>query len=282
MKHMFFYLTLIYISTLAYSQASLFDKSIDWKKYEESYSAEYKRGEIKKIKDDLLEYLEGSGSLENNLINFHFIDYNFDGVLDIIYSGDAGTEIKRTLIFELGEDGYYSKTFDKFGHLISLYSTNIGLPPYSLILKEEACCGGTSIVYENYQPVNLNGKLELQASTKFSSIVSTYFPAYFFDQPVLFEVKIELYCLRLNPTVDNETSNEELHINGNIIAEYTTGSKGYAIAEKQDETGRVWWFVLMINNNKPQKSIFDVGSNNENKYYSLGWMSSRYLEKLSK
>lgn len=255
-------------------------EKIVWEKYVKSYSKEYKLIEIKKIEDDLLVYLNATGRLAYYLNNFHFIDYNFDGNIDIIYTGDAGTETKRTLIFELDDNGYYIKTFDKFGELIDLYSKD-GISPYNLVLREEACCGGFAVIYEIYHQVyNSNNILQLQAAAKYSSIRGTELPTNLFDFPVLFEVNNESYYLRLEPVIENETKNEALNIYGNIIGEYTAGAKGYAIGKKQDYTDRVWWFVFMLNNTPSLKSVFDVGSNNENKYYSVGWMSSRYLKEI--
>lgn len=279
MKKLFFYIALIFFGYKAYSQQNLFSSKINWGNYEKDFSLEYKKEEIKKIKDDLLEYLEGSEILEENLLNFHFVDYDLNGIIDIVYSGNAGTETKRTLIFELGENNFYSKTFDRFGELINISYENI-LTPYTLTLREDPCCGGNLVVYEKYCPVNQGGKLELQASSKYCAIVGTDFPATFTIEPILFEVKNELYYLRLTPIIDNESINESINIKGNIIAEYGLGAKGYAVSEKQDETGRVWWFVIMVNNNKPLKTMLDTGSNNENEYYSLGWMSSRYLQEI--
>ncbi len=278
-KKVFICFLLTHIQVAAFSQSYFLEENVNWLKDEAKYEKAYMHGEIGKIKDDLMIYLEASESLEKNFKNFHFFDYNFDGYIDIIYSGDAGTESKRTLIFEPNENGY-SKTFDKYGALISLYPlTRIG-QPLSLVLKEQICCGGFSIVYEIYQPIFDNGKLELKPSTKYSFIVGTELPDSFYDAPILFEVQNEKYLLRLNPMIDNQIENEELHIVGNVIAEYTVGSKGYAIAENQENSDRIWWFVIMINNNPPSKSIFDTGSNNKNHYYSIGWMSNRYLKQI--
>jgi len=280
MKYIIFNLLLICFSSKAIPQENLFYASIEWSEYEKDISIDYKKSEIKKIKDDLLEYLKENEILEESLSNFHFIDYDLNGVIDIVYSGDAGTETKRTIVFKLGENGIYSKIFDKFGVLISIYQIS-KFTPLTFVLKENPCCGNNQITYEIYQPINQGDKIELQASSKYCAIIGTELPKTLIDNPILFEVKNELYYLRLTPAVDNEKFNEELNITGNIIAEYTIGAKGYAILERQDETGRVWWFVLMVNNNKPLKSMMDTGSNNENEYYSIGWMSSRYLEIIS-
>lgn len=280
MKSTLFYsIFLLLILNSAFSQSFVNNKKVIWKDYEKVYSENYKLNQVKKIDDDLLVFLKATESLASNLNNFHFIDYNMDGNIDIIYTGNAGTETKRTLIFELDNDSNYIKTFDKYGELIELSSKD-KLSPYDLILKENACCGGFSVVYEVFQQVYNKDTLELQASVKYSSINGTEFPSVFFDSPVLFEVKNELYYLRLNPKIDNETENEELHINGNIIGEYTSGAKGYAIAKKQDDTGRIWWFVFMLNDSLPLNSILDCGSNDKNKFYSFGWMSSKYLNEI--
>ena len=126
----------------------------------------------------------------------------------------------------------------------------------------------------------MNEKISLQASSKYCAILSTIFPSEYDIEPILFEVKNEMYYLRLAPVIDNEKMNYEINIKGNVIAEYGLGAKGYALAEKKDDTGRIWWFVIMLNNNLPIKSMFSEGSNNENKFYSIGWMSSRYLEEV--
>ncbi|MEX2410250.1 MAG: hypothetical protein WD607_02570 [Candidatus Paceibacterota bacterium] len=282
MKNVFFFLLIVISTSIVNCQSFLKSQSIDWTKYEETYDDEFRISEIAKIKDDLLFYLNESDMLEDNIDNFHFIDFNGNCNIDIIYSGDAGTDKKRTLIFELSNDGSYRKTFDKFGRLIDIFSGTENLPPYSLILMEEPCCGGFSTVYEIYHPIISNGKVELHVSIKYSSILGTDIPAEFFSKPKMFEVINNLYYLRLDPILDNNTVYEDLHITGNIIAEYYKGSKGYAVAEREDNTNRIWWFVIMQNTNKTSKGIFDVGSNNENEAYYMGWMSSRYLIEINK
>jgi hypothetical protein len=280
MKKRFIFLLLALISNYAFSQTFLTD-TVSWNQYEINYSKKLKLEKIKKIKDELIEYLESNDELQNNLHNFHFFDYNSDGNIDIIYTGDAGTDSERTLIFVRDDDGDYVKKFDKFGSVVNLSSAIYqNTPPYTFVLKEVECCGGTSIVYEAYQPVNENGSFKLNLLIKYSTIKGTKFPDIYFNKKLLFRVTSDIYNLRLNPTIDSVTNYVGLHIRGNVVAEYSKGAEGYAIAQTKDKTGRIWWFVIMLNNNKPTQSIFDGGDNDDYKFYSLGWMSSKYLEKL--
>ncbi len=280
MKKGYIFLLLALISNYAFSQTFLTD-TVSWNQYEINYSKKLKLEKIKKIKDDLIKYLESNDELQNNLHNFHFFDYNGDGNIDIIYTGDAGTDSERTLIFVRGDNSDYVKKFDKFGSVVNLSSAICQkTPPYTFVLKEVECCGGNCVVYQAYQPVNENGSFQLHLSMKYSIIKGTKFPDVYFNKKLLFRVTSDIYNLRLNPTIDSVTTNVGLHIRGNVVAEYSKGAEGYAIAQTKDKTGRIWWFVIMLNNNKPIQSIFDGGDNGDYKFYSLGWISSKYLEKV--
>jgi len=185
----------------------------------------------------------------------------------------------RTIIFKKDSVGSYHKVFDKFGELINIIKHD-SFVPISLVLKDIECCGSNQIVYEIYNLVKLHGKSEYILSAKYSSYRETELPKDSFVSPRLFEVKNEKYFLRLNPYI--ETSNkyeEDLHIDGNIVQIYKSKSKGYAIAEEKDSTGRIWWFVIMMNN-LDIKGTLSEGGNNEIKNYSIGWMSSRYLKEI--
>ncbi len=279
MKNLVLCFVFLCIVNVGYTQNYFFNEKIDWSNYEKGYSSENKRNLIENINDELLTYLKNNKIIESALENFHIVDFNLDGIPEILYSGDAGTDAKRTLIFEF-DYSYYKKTFDKFGELTNIQSVINKMPPYAFTLKEEACCGGFAVIYESFCPVLEGSEIKFMPSVKYSSIVGMSMPESdsYFETPIPFKVKNELYYLRLNPVIDNETVDENLHITGNVISQYTVDSKGYAISEKQDQSGRTWWFVIMHNNIVPQKSIFSSGSNDENHYYSLGWMSNKFLE----
>jgi len=94
-----------------------------------------------------------------------------------------------------------------------------------------------------------------------------------------FVVIDDKYKLRQQPFIndkyDAEDSDfEHMPVYGNTLAMYPKGSKGVAIAEKADETGSLWWFVIMDEDAKPTYSRF-YKDQTESK---MGWMSSRHLE----
>jgi len=119
----------------------------------------------------------------------------------------------------------------------------------------------------------------------FKKILSTYLVDYttFPDTMnifIPFKVSSEKYNLRLSPEIDSTTDYFGRDFYGNEIAEYPKGSLGYALAEKKDSSGRIWWFVLMTNNIIPIRSFYPRWEGAPIKYFSIGWMSSKYLERL--
>ena len=93
-----------------------------------------------------------------------------------------------------------------------------------------------------------------------------------------YRYKIEVlnspYYLRATP----EIINDEFHYHyekGNIIAEFSKGDTGYALDQRTDNTGRVWYFVIM---NPPQGNGFHNYDIDRHEKW-LGWMSSRFLDR---
>lgn len=109
-----------------------------------------------------------------------------------------------------------------------------------------------------------------------------------------FRVVNDKYNLRMTPLIDNRTDldySSEGQI-GNVILELAKGDEGIALADYEDETGRVWWFVRVKNNiNKSLDQFYYIDAKGER--YNLekgyettfdkpmyGWISSNYIENL--
>lgn len=250
-----------------------------WHLFQKDYNMEYKMSVIKNIDHWLVHNFIEYENMDQYINNFHFIDYYFNGFDEIIYTGRVpGVEGERTFIFELINENY-EISFEAFGEIISIHSMGENQPPYSFVLIDRPCCGDYVMVYEAYHPVFKEGRFQLEASIKMITIDEVEFPTSFFDKPVLFEVKNDPYHLRSNPVINDEREYIHHSILGNIISSYTANSRGYAFAEKLDETGRKWWFVAMVNNIEPIHSVLNREfKNNNNKFHSIGWMSSRFLQ----
>lgn len=109
---------------------------------------------------------------------------------------------------------------------------------------------------------------------------------------VPFKVLNDKYNLRKTPEINNkiDSSADSEAPKGNIILEMAHGDEGVALAEYEDFTGRIWWFVRMKNNiSKPLTDYFYLNAEGEkysrqNGYETtldkpiFGWLSSRYVE----
>jgi len=266
-----FVICFLLITNLSNAQYSFFNSKVNWKELEKSIPINIKKEEISKLADDLIIYLKGNKLLEKNFSNFHFLDYDMDGATEIVFCGDAGTTSKRTLIFKHDENGKYIKIFDKFGVIISVLQPDRIIPP-TFVLKEDPCCGDNNIIYQVYQLVFLGDKQEFQLATTYCTVRGTYVPSEFI-RPFLVEL-IADSPIRLTPTADDSIMNTDLNIKGNSIANYPRKAKGFVIAKSTDKKGISWFFILMVSNIEPTNSILHNSSNDNKKYFSIGWMNS--------
>jgi hypothetical protein len=110
---------------------------------------------------------------------------------------------------------------------------------------------------------------------------ATVFPSNF-NMDSLFLVTQTNYNLRQTPKIEDN----------NIIMQFTKGDKGHGLAQETDNTGRIWWFVIMDNNIYKDNSVLpnylsEYGLQNKelNRVFGkdekwFGWISSRFIEKL--
>lgn len=256
----------------------LTNKDLDWEKWERQIDKTQKLSDIIKINDDLIEFLVKNKMLDNYLEHFHSIDFDGNGDNDIIYSGPGLAESNQTIFYKKQKENY-EKVFDVFGQIVSIWDFYPGSPICFMIIHYPFDPPDILRNLEVYLPILENNEIRFRYSIGIRFIEHTVFP----ENNTLhipFLVKNDSYFLRLSPEINNDTDYFNREVLGNTIAEYPKGAKGLALAEKKDETGRVWWFVLMFNNEDPKNSFFsDLGSNNINgKYLNLGWMSSNFLE----
>lgn len=218
-------------------------------------------------------------SFENNdsscIDMLNVVDFDCDGVSDLIYDGFVGAESNRVIFKKGNSDGTYSDIIGLWGRLIEISDFD-GFSPLSFTIYNYACCAGVINHVEYYTPIWKDSNFDYELQQKFAMYYSIDIPQTRFDKPIGFKTNNEKYYLRLNPFI-NDTIRLDHDEEGNKFAEYPKGSEGIAIAEQVDKTGRVWWFVMMKNNIKPNWSLHVNGDNSDAKSYYLGWVSSRFL-----
>ena len=215
---------------------------------------------------------------EECLDSFHVVDFDLDGQNDILYYGILGGESTYLVLMRKTNIGF-EEILNVAGS-INFVSDKANLTPLRLGITQYGCCMDMVNHFEVYNPVWNNGEFGYNLSLKYGFPYEIQFPKQTFD-PVGFQTTNSEYKLRLSPIIDDGVSIlDDKKLPGNLIAIYPKGSEGIAIAESKDDTGRTWWFVLMKNNLEPLISIMHEGSNNSSKYYTMGWMSNRFVKRV--
>jgi len=275
-KLILFHILLIPISTFCqiFDYSSTDDKLKIW---EEITDTQEKIEFVNNFKETL-----DSGScifLFSKLEEFYIIDIDRDGLKDVFFSGSCMLDGDVTAVYR-----FNGKTFEEMilviGIIRQVSDYNSG-SPFSFTINNHACCMGFTNVFERYVLILENGQYKYKLQSREDYPYDTEFPKTYLKKPIAFRTIKEEYKLRFSPMIDDTTlADRPYEAYGNTIWTYPANSIGVAIAEKEDETGRIWWFVKM--NNKTATGLEEftshVGDNNKEPTYSLGWMSSRFLE----
>ncbi len=269
----------LFLPFIIFSQTFDYSKSIDKLKEWEEFTDENDKSEFV---DNFKKTLDKTNCiyLYSKLDEFHVIDIDRDGLKDIFYSGNCMTESGVIAVYR-NNGNSFEELIGILGviYQISDYCSNL---PFSFTVNDQACCGGFTNVFEKYVLILENEIYKYKLQLREDWPYDIDFPEKYFKKSIAFKTTKEKYNLRLSPKIDNTTEMDRPYEDyGNTIRVYPENSLGVAIAEKKDETGRIWWFVRM--NNKSIKELeytSNIGNNSKEPTYSLGWMSSKFIEKI--
>ena len=261
--------------------------SFDWKKIELSLPQRYKDSVLSA--SDLQcpwcsDAMDPALARKEFKRSFHFAELNGDGLPDLIYEGRSGGEANM-VHFYLNRKYKMEWVFTDYQYLMDMQFRNNTL--LSFVIFNQGCCAET-VEFERHFAVDslFHCRLTIQRAILQGMKVSDRHyghPDGFFDRPVKFRILNPEYTLRYSPGIidtlpDDVDFTERDKKNGNIIARYPTGSRGFAWAYKKDTTGREWWLVEMEPAVFLSYKMFYDYDDKLTHYY--GWMSSRFLEKL--
>lgn len=282
-------LCLIFLQSLAHAQGDLNMANLVFPSESQVTHAQLTpltAGELKEIQGSIelpteycLDHIKmrvADNTIEEWLYSFYKYDYSGDGIDDLIFINYCGGEEYRNY-FWVNKDKKYHYSGIAKGTLVKFYRTQDS-KALSVVTRGGFCCLGYVGFVNLYAPTldNQIVKYKLEKSVReFSQIAlpEKRMPS------KRFVVKNDKYKLREQPVIndkydDYESQFEQKPVYGNTLAEFSKGSKGEAIAEKPDDTGRVWWFVIMDSDAKAEYNRF-YGDQTASK---AGWMSSRFLE----
>jgi hypothetical protein len=260
-------LVLPFVST--FGQHKRFDFSVI-----DTLNKELKHELMEKVKDEFPFNSESKTWPQDSDDYYHFIDVDNDSDLDLIYDGWSGSEPMTIMIF-LNKNGIYVNVFTQFIDIENIEIKNHELK--RMEIYNPGCC--LAIMAHEYVFEFKMGKDLLSAYLTEHYIYhnETQIPKKYFEKPIKFEVANPQYELRITPQIDTSSNYIPDESYGNRLRTYKTGDKGIALAEESDETGRVWWYVIM-DNQEERKYKMDNPDVYPAKYE--GWMSSRFLKRI--
>jgi hypothetical protein len=172
-----------------------------------------------------------------------------------------------------------------FGGQIQFVKLEGGLP-IEWYIREEGCCADFKA--HNRILKMTTQKDHISFDTVWHSIEGFYTklikPKKYYAVPFQIEVQYEGYNLRSGPEVINQEVNLEqtevpgYRTSGNIIAKLKKGSSGWVIASEIDDTGRLWYLVVMDSGLDFEEFMGIVDDYDNQTFNAIGWLSSRFIK----
>lgn len=193
------------------------------------------------------------------------IDFNGDELLDIIYDGPTGWEQNVTQLF-LNKGTHYEKVFSGFQDVIEADFSNNRLISFTLI--NPGCCADPQIVEYYYSVTYADNNPQFKLNKTIGYLDGTEKPQKLLTPPKKFYIRKDNTKLRTDCYI---LDNVDLVYasNGNVIANYKSGSTGLALGFKKDKNVE-WIYAIMDANNKFETSDFSTFK--EQPTYIKGWL----------
>jgi hypothetical protein len=215
----------------------------------------------------------------DSLMLLNFLIDNYDGVklhddfsyepadlLDIIYQGPTGGEQNITQIF-LNKGDYYIKVFSGYQDVIKADFSNGRLNSFTLI--NPGCCADPQIV-EYYYSVNYTVNIpSFKLDKTIGYLSQTEKPQTQLLTPKGFIVQTNNAKLRSDCYKLDHVEHPVYGDNGNVIANYKSGSKGKTLGIKKDKSVE-WIFAIMNSDSKIDSCDFSTFK--EQPTEIKGWM----------
>lgn len=248
-----------------FSQVFIEEIKVEWESLEISHSDSIKN-KLLGMHPDLIKANKDISEIQKGFT--HVVNLNNDSLPDvIIYWTDFYNENLLEIYTNKGDS--LSLRLREHGQITRIEK---GLPTSPLQISMNEVKYSSQPFLAEYKEITFFADPDEIKVTKVDYYEDTEFP----DDlkfHTLFEVSQPKYRLRKSPKIDNK----------NVIQELTQGDRGIALAEKEDETGRTWWFVKVFNNiDKSSSDFYYINLEEPNRISNqcFGWISSRFVKKI--
>ncbi len=200
----------------------------------------------------------------------HPIDFDADGLIDVIYSGPSGGESDVVLLYR-NSGGQYNLKGQFMGRLMSLAAIS-PRGPLHFSLNQYPCCDGIVEQVTRYVPVLEADELEFLPAERLLFYVDTEFPVNSgVKQP--FTIVSNSFNLRASPRLlGQQIIAPDATESTNLVARFSAGARAVVLAEHVDAEERRWCFVKVACAPPPQESIFfDIEASD----FLMGWTRAR-------
>jgi len=271
----------VYLSGNVFSQGGFFVRNSNITKwYIESDKLETEVKKVMKL-SEFQAVTRNKVSVEELLPSFHFIDFDNNGTLDLLFDGKI-MNVFHTFIFYKKKDGYLVSVGEK-GSIIcaNLPREDNGL---NFSIWKEGCCGDNMNTFTQYVCISTNNTSYFNVASKSLVFRRTFMPSTRIEKPVAFKVT-KIGYLRVEPSVDDEKMIAgKSSWKGNALGMYSPDATGTIYAETKDSKGEFWYFVRMnnesgvyIHSNRfaTDEAKEAAGDKNLENYFTYGWIHSK-------
>lgn len=258
----------VFSQTIKYFNAPIETNWTQWEK--RKVTPEFLRQNFTSITD--IPY-EDADALVSACSSYHWLDIDNDNKEELIYSGVSWAEGEMAIIYRV-TDSKIQKIQHFFGRILDIQ--NLGTNHSKMIVLDFACCAGYTDYVHTYEYNSTTRNFEITNSL--SKVRLTIIPSNL-QEPVKFKTKDSKCFLRYSPEIITgmkEDENDFEPINGeNILTVYNSGATGQIFAEAKDNSGTIWYLVVMDSISTGEKTIIHSGSIEFLKYQPVGWIAKK-------
>ncbi|WP_298514812.1 hypothetical protein [uncultured Kordia sp.] len=269
----------------------------DFSKIEATISDTEKLDLLKKCADSkYLNLYTPAISVSGEFSNYHVLDLNADGLLDIIYNNKEADGIEKTVAaIYINEKDSLRPVIKLLGNFTKINVENHQLKSFQMI--EFPCCNEASYWLRNYEFNNatdcyvpMNGSHErykysygevndprfcVSLESKYKFFMQTQFPENSKEKDIVTVTeKVYATIKPSKPTNINLKNNDytDFYEGNKAISIVKEGTRCYVFEEQKDETGEVFCFVKF-------KTSSEISTKPKYKnYYVYGWLPKRNLK----